>query len=329
MPILMPGDVHVNRPLSLIATAVRQNAGNDFISDRVFPNIPVDKQTDFYYKMSSAAYLRTDAQKRAPRTETPGVEWTFAKDTYACEVWGLHHDIEDQFRANADENFQLDRAGTELVTQQMLLRREKEWMSNYFKTGVWSRDNTGVAAGPTGTQFIQFDQSGSDPIKLFRAASIRFQLRTGIRPNTAAFGPEVWDALQDHASLVERIKYSQQGFLTNELVAQAIGIPNVLVANAVETSADDTDTAQFPAVGSFLAGKQFWLGYAAPRAQRNVPSAGYTFSWNGYAGANAWGGRIKKFRMEAIAADRIEIEAAYGMKIVAPELGEFFTAAVS
>lgn len=328
MPILTPGDVHVNRPLSLIATNYRQNAELDFISDRVFPNIPVDRQTDFYYKMASAAYMRTDAQKRAPRTETPGVEWTFSKDTYAAEVWGLHHDIEDQFRANADENFQLDRAGTELVTQQMLLRREKEWINAFFKAGVWSQDNTGVASGPTGNQFIQFDQSGSDPIGVFRAAAMRFQLRTGVRPNTVAFGPQVWDILNNHAQIIDRIKYTQAGFLTESLVAQAIGIPNVLVANAVETTAADTSTAQFPA-GSFLAGKNFLLCYAAPRAARNVPSAGYTFSWNGYLGANAWGGRIKKYRMEAIAADRIEIEAAFGMKLVAPELGEFFSAAVS
>lgn len=328
MPILTPGDVHVNRPLSLIATQYRQNADADFIADKIFPNIPVDKQTDFYYKFASAAYLRTDAQKRAPRTETAGVEWTFTKDTYAAEVWGLHHDIEDQFRANADENFQLDRAGTELITQQMLLRREKEWINNFFKTGVWSVDHTGVSASPTGDQFLQFDQSGSDPMGVFRSAAMRFQLRTGLRPNTVAFGPEVWNALMDHAQIVDRIKYTQQGFLTEQLVARAIGVPNVFVANAVETTAADTDTESFPS-GSFLAGKNFWLGYAAPRAQRNVPSAGYTFSWNGYLGANAWGGRVKKFRMEAIASDRIEIEAAWGMKVVAPELGEFYSSAVS
>jgi hypothetical protein len=315
-------------PLSLIATAYRQNADTDFIADKVFPNIPVDKQTDFYYRFSSASYLRTDAQKRAPSTETVGVEWTFTKDTYAADVWGLHNDIEDQFRANADDNFQLDRAGTELITQQMLLRRELEWINAFFKTGIWSQDNAGVASAPTGTQFLQFDQSGSTPMGVFRSAAIRFQLRTGLRPNTAVFGPEVWNALMDHPQIVDRIKYTQGGFLTEQLVARALGIDNILVANAVQTAAADISTAPYPA-GTFLAGKNFMLCYAAPRAARNVPSAGYTFSWNGYAGANAWGGRIKKFRMEHIAADRIEIEAAYGMKQVAPELGEFFSSAVS
>src|SRR3954454_20404104 len=122
MPYTMPGDLHVNRELTVAMVAYAQQAG--FISDQVFPNIPSDNPTDFFNKMGRKAFLQTAAQKRAPRTETPGVDWNFSRDTFACEVWGLHHDIEDQYRATADANWQLDRTGTELVTQQMLLRRE-------------------------------------------------------------------------------------------------------------------------------------------------------------------------------------------------------------
>jgi len=34
---------------------------------------------------------------------------------------------------------------------------------------------------------------------------------------------------------------------------------------------------------------------------------------------------VKKYRMEHIASDRIEIEAAYDMQAVAPEMGIFAT----
>lgn len=329
MPILTPGDVHVNRPLTILATALRQNQDRDFVSDKVFPNIPVDKQTDFFYRMASSAYMQTNAAKRAPGTETRGVEWTFTKDTYAAEVWGLHSDVEDQFRANADENFRLDQAATELITAQMLLRREKEWYANYFKTGVWSLDWTGVSGTPTGQQIKQFDQAGSTPIQVFRKASTRFMLRTGVRPNFVVLGPDVWDALLDHPDIIDRVKYTQGGFLTNDLVARAIGIDNVYTGSAVESTVNDEDTSTFPTTGGFMAGKSMLIGYSAPRAARNVPSAGYTFSWTGYAGANAWGGRVKKYRMESVASDRIEIEAAWGMKIVAPQLGEFYSSVVS
>lgn len=329
MPYMMPGDVHVNRDLGKVMVAYGQQT-KEFIADKVFPNIPVDKPTDFYYKMGRRSFLQTQMQKRAPRSQTPGVDWNQTRDTFACEVWGLHHDIEDQFRASADENWSLDKTGTELITQQALLRREKEWIANFFGAGIWAANFTGVASGPTGNQFLQFDQSGASPITVFKKARRDFHKRVGVMPNTVVFGPEVWDALIDHPEFVERIKYTQAGFVTKELVARALEVENIYVAEAVEaTDTSDELTADVTPATQYLAGKGFLLCYTAKSPSRTVPSAGYTFSWKGYAGASAWGGRIKKFRMEAEAVDRIEIEMAFDMKVVAPELGAFYASAVA
>lgn len=332
MPNLTPGDLHVNVPLSQIMIAYAQTVENQFIADQVFPNIPVNNQSDFYYKFGRRAFLQTNAKKRAPSTETPGVEWTVTKDTYFCDVWGLHHDIEDQLRANADSVFQLDQNGTNLITQQMLLRREKEFMNNFFRTGVWGVDLAGVPDGggsgsggaPGTNQFLQFDDAASSPIKTFRELRLNFLLRNGQLPNMAVFGPTAWDALIDHPEIVERIKYTQAGFLTPDLVASAIGIPQCKVANAVSATSTDEEILADPApTTQFLASDGIMVCLSNPAATRDQPSAGYTFSWKGYLGASAFGGRIKKFRMEPIASDRIEIEAAYSMKAVAPELGVF------
>jgi hypothetical protein len=331
MPYMMPGDVHVNRELSTVSVAYKQQA-SEFIADKVFPNIPVEKPTDFYNKMGRRAFLQTEMTKRAPRTETPGVDWNFTRDTFATETWGLHHDIEDQFRASADDNWNLDRTGTELITQQALIRREKEWYSSFFTTGVWGRDAAGVTAAPTGTQFLMWDQAGSSPIKQFRAARRRFHRRTGLRPNFVVFGADIWDVIIDHPEFIERVKYTQNTIsLSEQLVANALQIDNIYVSESVE-AIDGTDELVADAVPQTKytgTGNAFLLGYRAPRPNRETPSAGYTFSWRGYLGASAFGGRVKKFRMEAIACDRIEIEMAYDYKAVAPELGEFYTNVVT
>ena len=331
MPFLMPGDVHVNQELSTVSVAYQQSQDN-FIADKVFPNIPVDKPTDFYNKMGRKSFLQTNMQKRAPRTETPGVDWTFTRDTFATETWGLHHDIEDQFRASADDNWNLDRTGTELITQQALIRRELEWYANFYATGVWAVDHAGVAANPAGTQILQLDQAGSSPITLFRQARRRFQKRTGVLPNFVLFGTDTWDTIIDHPEFIERVKYTQSAIsLSRQLVASAIEIDNVYVAEAV-MAIDDTDELEAdvaPDTEFIGTSNSFLLGYANPRPNRETPSAGYTFSWRGYLGASALGGRVKKFRMEPIACDRIEIEMAYDYKIVAPELGIYYAAAVS
>jgi hypothetical protein len=59
-----------------------------------------------------------------------------------------------------------------------------------------------------------------------------------------------------------------------------------------------------------------------------TPSAGYTFSHTGYTGATGNGTRIKRFRMDAIESDRIEIDMAYDQKLIAADLGYFFGAIV-
>lgn len=329
MPNLTPGDLHVNVPLTQIMVAYQQQT-QDFVADKVFPNVPVEHQSDFYYIYGRKAFLQSQAQKRAPSTETPGVEWVMSKSTFTCDTWGLHHDIEDQLRANADSNWQLDRVGTELITQQMLLRREKEFMNAFFKTGVWATDLAGVAAAPGAGQFLGFNIAGSSPMATFRSLKLAHRLRTGTTPNVALFGPTAWDALIDHPEIVDRIKYTQAGFLTEDLVARAIGIDRIIVANSVEATDQEEElvAVQSPAT-QFLANDSILVAYAAPNASRSVPSAGYTFSWKGYLGASAYGGRVKKFRMEPIASDRIEIESAFSMKVVAPELGTFLSNVVA
>lgn len=324
-------------PLTQVMIAYAQQT-KDFIADKVFPVVPVEHQSDFYYKFGRRSYLQTQAAVRAPSTETPGVDWTFKKDSFYAQVWGLHYDVEDQLRSNADKNFQFDTSGTELITQQMLLRRDLEWVSEYFASGVWGETLTGTVSGsPSSSQFTQFDVAGSTPIETFRGAKLRFKRRTGMMPNIAVFSTNAYNALLDHPEIIERIKYTQSGFLTEQLIAQAIGIDQVLVASAVQaTNYDEELVADTAPTTQWITGSSsspdangILLVYAAPRPSRNTPSAGYTFAWNGYLGASAWGGRIKKYRIEQIASDRIEIEAAYACQITAPELGTFLSGCVA
>lgn len=60
-----------------------------------------------------------------------------------------------------------------------------------------------------------------------------------------------------------------------------------------------------------------------------TPAAGYTFTWNGYLGGNSQGIKIKRFRMEPIASDRIEAEMTYDMKVVSPDMGVFASLVVA
>jgi hypothetical protein len=122
----VPGDVHVNTPLTNISIAFLQSAEN-FVATRVFPNIPVTKQGDRYYTFDRGEFNRDEAEERAPGTESAGGSYTLDNTpTYFANVYAFHKDIPDQVRANADAVLDPDREATEYVTHKALIKREKD-----------------------------------------------------------------------------------------------------------------------------------------------------------------------------------------------------------
>ncbi len=325
MPNPTPSDVHVNAPLTSISVAYIQQATN-FIADKVFPNAPVGKQSDRYFQYDRADWFRVEAQERAPGTESAGGGWRIDNTpTYFARIYAVHKDIDDPTRANADAPIDMDRDATEWVTQQLLLLREKRFINAYFKTGVWATDLTGVAASPTGNQFLQWDQAGSDPISDVEDQAIDMAEKTGYKPNVLVIGPRVLAALKNHAAILDRIKYTQRGMVTPDLLAGLFEVEKVLVPFATENTAAEGATASY----SLMYGKNAFLAYANPAPSLLKPSAGYIFPWTGLLGAGAYGNRIKRFRMEHLASDRVEGEMAFDCKLVAADLGVFFSGAVA
>lgn len=324
-----PGDVHVNTPLTNISIAFLQRATN-FVADQVFPNIPVQKQSDRYYTYDRGMFNRDEMKLRAPGTESAGVEYTVDNTpTYFADPYAIHHDIPDQRRSNADAVLAPDREATELVTHKALIRREKLWASKYFAGSLWTTDLDGVASGPGAGEFLQWNDAASTPIEDVRAQKGTILGLTGYEPNTLVVGYPVWNALADHPDIVDRIKYGQTpgspAVVTLQAVAALLEVERIVVMKAIENTADEGAANAH----SFIGGKKALLCYAAPSPGLMTPSAGYTFSWTGYLGAGAMGGRIKRFRMEHLSADRVEMEMAFDQKLIAADLGAFFDTAVA
>lgn len=330
MPYIQPSrsDVHVDRPLTQISIAFMQAAAN-FVADRVFPVVPVGKQSDKYFTYDRGMFNRDEMQLRAPGTESAGATYKLSTDSYSADVWALHKDVADQVRANADSPLQLDREATEFLTIKALIRKEKNWAARHFITGAWTTERAGVASGPTGTQFLRWDVAASTPIEDVRAgATAMAELTGGFRPNKLVIGRHVYDSLLDHPDIVGRIDRGQTSgaaIVLRQNLAALFEMDEVLVMDAVENAAVEGATNSH----AFIGGKHALLAYAAPSPGLMVPSAGYTFSWNGLLGGGALGSRIKRMRMEHLESDRIEIEMAFDQKKVAADLGSFFLNAVS
>lgn len=333
MPNPTQADLHVNVPLTNVSIAYMQSA-DSFIADKVFPAVPVEKQSNLYWKYSKSDWRRSDVKRRAPGTETPGVGWNQTTDTYFCHVYGVHKDIADQERANTDSNFNLEKDATEFITNQHLLRRDVDWTAAYFTTGVWGTNRSGVTgAGVAGTSFTQWDQAASDPIGDVAKYFIEFRRLTGFAPNIAVLGPHVMNALKQHPDIIDRIKYTQRGIVTEDLIATLFDVDELYVSYAtISTGPQINDAVAQDAAATYaFIGDPLGVlfAYAPSSPSLATPSAGYTFVWRGYLGGNAKGVRVKRFRMEHIASDRIEAEQTYDMKAVAIDMGLFLSAAVA
>lgn len=335
MPVLPDGkSLHISQPLTNISVAYQQLQAQTWIAPQVFPQVPVQRQGDLYWKYNKGDWMRTIAGVRAPATESPGGGWEVTTDSYFAHVYAVHKDVDDQSRANVDAVFNLDRDATLWVTQNLMLKRDKLWVDTYMKTGVWT-GGTGVGGGAAGADIaggaaagantiVQWDRAGSDPIGDVMTQRIGMARATGLQPNVLVIGPDVYKALLNNASIIERIKYSERGIISEELLRAVLGVDRLVVTWTVE------NTAPMGAADSlnWLNAKSALLVYANPTPGLMQPSGGYIFNWAGFLGAGAFATRIKRFRMEAIESDRVEGEMAFDMKIISPDVGVYFNGIV-
>ena len=317
MPQPTQNDVHVDAILTGISVAYMQDAAN-FVAGKVFPTVPVQKQTDKYFTYSQADFFRDSVTVRADGTESAGSGYSLSTGTYSAEVNALHKDIGDQVRANSDAPLNMDQDATRYLSQQMLLRQEIDWASNYFATSVWGTDST--------PSTLWSAASGSTPIADVQAGINTVLTATGYKPNKLVVSYAVFSILKNHADIVDRYKYTSADSITADLIAKVLGVDELHVMSSIKNTAVEGATAAYAQIGD----KDALLCYAADSPGLMSPSAGYNFSWTGLANSGGIGTNtsVSRFRMDHLRADRIEVESAWDFNVVSAPLGYFFSNAV-
>jgi hypothetical protein len=317
MPQPTVSDIHIDRPLTNVSLAYIQSA-TDFIATQFAPIIPVDRKTDTYFTYTKNDWFRDEAKPRADGTQSAGSGYGLSTAQYSCDVFAIHKDIGPQAMANADPGINLEREAAMLVTQRMLIRQERQWATDCFGAGIWSTDVT-----PSN---LWSDYANSDPINDVETGKRTVLANTGFLPNTLVLGYDVFIKLKNHPDIIDRIKYTSAETVTLDVLARYFDIDRVLVAKAVYATNIEGETAAY----SFVHGKHALLAHVAPNPGLLTPSAAYTFVWRGVSmglGANV--AITREVLPGTRGAVRIEAEAAWDNKIVAPDLGYFFNAVVA
>jgi hypothetical protein len=334
MPMLTPSQVHIDAPLTNLTIAYLQDQ-NNFIADKVFPNVAVSKKTDKYYIYDRANFNRTEVQARAPRTKAPRVGLSISTDSYSADVYSLSTDFDFETLANEDQALNIRAAAAQMLTYQLLIDREAKWVSSFFNTGIWTTNYTGVASSPTAGQVIKWsDYTNATPIVDITNARRAMMLASGgFKPNKMVVTRDVRDTLINHPDILARLNggatVTNTALVTDAKLAEIFEVQEFLVIDAIENTAAEGLSESM----SFMATKKAALYYAPASSGLMVPSAGYNFTWNSLDNASGYGIDIRSYtgdflRVEGI-SELLEANMAYDQKVVGADLGVFFTTIIA
>lgn len=319
MPTPTQSALHVNRPLTDVLIAYTQDE-QEFAAGRAFSEVGVMKASDIIPQWDRGDMLRDEMARRAPTTKFARVGLRNDNTlTYSVETFGLEFPVDDDIRANQDEPYDLDQAAAVYLGQKILLKRELEFVTRAFTTGIWTGSSTATDL-VGGTDFGKWSDATSTPIEDVKRQKRAILKETGRRPNVMVMGQAGWDALSEHPDVVDRMSIAQTRVVTRDLIASLFEIDEVVVSGATRNVAAEGRATD----GTLIFGNNALLVYRPPAGQRNayLPAAGYTFAWQPYTplGSTA----VSTYRDESVKSDIHRVEAAWDIKVVGPALGAFF-----
>lgn len=319
MPLPTANDVHaVDVPLSNFSQAIIQ-AETNFVSDQVFPVTPVPQRSDRYYVFTAADFARTDATKREASAEAPLAGYGLSTSTFRCEVWHIRVPIDDMIEANADAVLDLQQSAVRRVTMDLLIRKEVDWTSTFFTTGVWTGATDQTLSGSD-----QWENDGSKPIDVIHTTLYNVLAATGFFPNVAVMGPNVVKRLKRHPDVLDVLKYTQPANVSTGQLAAVLGVDRIYELRSIR------NTAAFGATAStgHIAGNHALFVYVDPSAGIMGPTSGKTFAWSQFPGGGVNGMRIRRYYDEAKQTTFIEGQRAFDHVAVGGTLGAFISSAV-
>jgi len=257
-----------------------------YVGEALFPRVSVGQRAGKIVQFNKEDW-RLPNSRRAPGTKVGTVDVNYGNNQYALEDHNLDGKvpIELMQEANAVPHINLQKRAINKVQRQLSTRLE-------FDQAALAR-----TAGNYGAQIITYNGASSwknaaaTPINDVLNARNVVQASIGVFPNTLVLSNDAYVALQEHQTLIDRLKYTSADSVTVELIARLMQVEKVVVAAALYT--DDSGVSQK------IWGQDAILAYVAQGAEDNEePSYGFTYTLNGYPNAEeSWYDRdVKSWR---------------------------------
>lgn len=292
--------LHTDQLLSNIAV---KYSNERYIHDKVFPKVPVKKQTDLYrtYTRNWIVPNTTRAIGGIAREHVMDV----GTSSYSLQKEALKAAVAD----TAAENYDLTDLRADLtveLVEKIMMRKETDCAALFTTTSF----SLGASLGGDDSWLTTI----SLPINLFDTGTAVIVANAGVLPNYAILPLDTYNTLKNHTSVVDRVKYTSRE-LTPAIIGSLIGVSELLVPTMMSDSGVYSASATSTAITSIWKADFAFLGHKPAAPGFYALSSGYMFERAKPL--------VRRWREEERESDMIEVDCEYQFKVVASLSGYF------
>jgi len=313
MPLPTLNDVQAVDPVLTNMLLAYLQSEDRFVASRIFPEVQVEKDSGTYYIVTKKYFMSDTMLPRAPGDDFARSGFGVSSTTYATLQQALATPIADETRANSQIPMELETVAIEWLGLKNLIKKERAFSADFMATSVWETDDDNST-----TDWDDF--TSGDPVKDVKTAIRTISNSTGVKANTLTCGSIVDEALTNHPDILDRLKYTQAATAGNvaNAMADVFGLMNYWPAIASYNSADEGQT--FTAAAIIDDDALVTFVKPGPIGIMSV-TAGKTFTWLPGGGT----GIVDVAREDTKDSDLIKMKAQWDQKVVATDLGYFFS----
>jgi hypothetical protein len=255
----------------VLSTVARGFRPQELVGSFLFPRVPVPISGGTILEFGREEFRQYNL-RRAPGGATKRLPMGYGSRPYALVQDAVDVPVPREYArdAQASLGLNLGTIATQKGMRTLMLALEVERANLARNTASYAASNR-VALGSG----ARFSDAGVDPMTAIEAGKEAVRAAIGVYPNTICMGARVMSALRRNAAMLDRIKYTQRGVMTEEILAEVFEVERVVVGKGITVDQADVATDVW--------GTDVIMAYTAIGAVDNAqPSFAYTYEMEGH-----------------------------------------------
>lgn len=276
----MKGSSYLNPVLTGIA--VKYMNASPSVGRALFPVFNTGERAASYYVLDSSNWLNVPSDIRhAPGALFKRSETVLSTDTFNAKDYGIEELIPNEEIALYGSVFNAQRVASERATNIVAVNHELRVKA--LATG---------GSVPNSSPSTKWDQANSNPIKDVKMAREAIWAATGLVPNKIVIPRAVMVVLEEHPAITAKYAYTDGSILTQQMIAKALGVDEIIVAGSQINTANEGQAATISQIWS----DSVVLAVVNNSQDLKAVNFGRTFNWTSPEGSSASGIGVYQYR---------------------------------